>query len=743
MRFTRSLAKLAAALAALALLAILLLVLAHTSPARRWALDQLRTELSKRGAAFDAASLDYDLLRREAWLRDVRIGPARMDGVHAVLDDLSSVRQAELDNLRVKVALDDLASSGGSSSNLRVGRLTVRGGTLELEHRGRRIAARIPLDSVTLSGSARKLHAELVSTRGNAALPDLALPLDRLTGSIDLDGPKLSLRASLDSAGSAATVSGTIVDSDRLALDYTLRSDVARFASTAKGPFTAAGAIRGTVSQPVVTAHVDGRGLHAGPVTLTSARTDATYSGSRVELRNFHVATPEGAVSGSANLALTSGVSRADLELTALELEPVFARFHITPAIAARATGPIHATWPALDLARADASADVTLAPTRDAATAGAIPVGGHAIAHISPAVTELTLDSVSALDATASGGIAIAPNRALSGTLAIDSADIATIARFASVPQLTGPAHADLVLSGTLAKPSATVSASSPALSYPPAKDVVASVAGTITLAGASPQLELTARAENVSAAAFGPATGLLTVEARFQGSATSPTGSALITAPEIAVSGEALGALRAQASLAGKTVTLDSLRLSKGDGSINATGSYAISTGRYTADARVERFHLDRAPITARSLTMHVADEQLRAEGEVEAALAALAPNQKLDGTVMARIDARAPVSNFQAATADVEIPQLDFAWSGQQIRSQVRYCSLTPIARLPCARPICARAMPRSSSPASRPRGTRPRAPSPRALAALDHRPLLPRNKTRSQWRSPLRR
>ena len=662
-----------------AVVVILVLGALHTPSGRRYVLSRVTGLLAARQIDFNADQLRYNLFDLSVDLRDVTVRSARRadDPPFAVIGRLTAdlslldllrgkyvVESARADRARIHYLVDSQGdnlprppsdpNAPDQPMDYLIASLTVTGAHVEYDNRVQDITARLPVESLAVTGDrATERHDVSLAAGGGRLLAEgRDVRLETLTARLSLGDDDVDIeRAVMEAAGSRVEVSGTIerfadptIDTRvEAVLDVARAAQLARLDEPAAGQVTVNATARGPASAPDVEARVEGRRLAFRDLEGLSLDADLAYEGQarRVSARRLTATAPWGRVSGSGQVALEQGPSRAALRATGLDLATLMRGVGVDTVVASRLDADADLQWTALDYAAATGSAELTLQPTRARAARSMLPVGGRVTVAGQGRQLVARLHGVTAAGARLDGRVTLADRQRLGGAIRASIADVGRTAAQAETltgrpagsllsDRVAGRLDAEAALGGTVSRPTASAAIDAPALDiaqadalslaarlrYTPeiltltTADVAwgqarAHAAGRIGLEPGQP-LDVTFQLDALQVPALlalagrdpSEAQGTLSASGRATGTLDSPAVAASIRGSALAAGGEPLGELAADAGLTGRQVTVSRLVLDKpqpdGDGQLTATGGYNLDTRAYTYDVRSSNLQL-----------------------------------------------------------------------------------------------------------------------------------------------------
>ena len=555
------------------------------------------------------------------------------------------------------------------------------GPRIHYEDRQTKQSAELPRWSMSIRGERMPQYHIIrfqTGAAGQVSLEGRTAPLDELLAAIRLQAGEVEIKQLRVRTGATELdVGGKITDfADPVAaLNAHLKAEVeplAQFAGVevpASGNIDLTARITEKLSAPRVEATLAGSALAYEDFRDMTVAVDAAWAAGeeRARISSFSVQAPFADVRGDADLALVeaAGESRLSMNVARVDLARLSRPYDPPFSPAALAAGTINATWPGLDFAAAQGDAKLRLAATRSQPAKGILPLAGALDARLAGNKITAQLRQLKALGVSTSGNVALTDFSALGGSIEIDIASLEESIAKADIlldspegesvapTKLAGALRASIGLGGTVEQPRATIQAASDSFNageleniafrfdgaYNPDEAVIDTlqltwrneridVAGRVGLAGESPELALTAQADDVALtdimAALGreePVTGDLTLMADISGTADAPQGRAQISITDFNAYQEAFGELNMTAVLADGLATIEQLQINKPNGgTLQATGSYRLEDGRYELDASSNNFTLEGLVLPSGEVVRGAIDLTAKGQGTTE---------------------------------------------------------------------------------------------------------------------------
>jgi outer membrane protein assembly factor BamA/autotransporter translocation and assembly factor TamB len=605
--YRRTLRRLATFVVVFCLVIVIVFFTIHTRPVRRYAVNKVTALLAQKQIELQTDELSYNLLKASLDLRNVRVrSPNSPDApvfatiararINLSLPDLLRgryvVESGSVEGVNVHYFVDEqgrdnlprpLTDPNKPSEPLDylISALTVSNARVRYENRAQQIDAELPVTSAEVSGSrlTDRHHVTLNAAAGRVRVKDRTTPIDRLRGEIEWDEKEVKVaKLDVDSEGSRAALVDVVYD------QMQRRADVSSV--TLRGDW---GDIKGN-----------------GVVALDSSK--------RSEIK---------------------------ADVNSVDAEWVMRTLGLPYTVASRVTGKVRAEWPGLEFRQASGDADATLTPTTDRVARSTMPVAGRVVARGANGRIDAQLTQVGVAGAQASGRVAVAEDRRLSGQLSARASDLNRLTSSLEVflgrrrgslmpTPVRGAVSVHARLSGTVDSPSVTTKVDAPALAVGGAKgvgltaDVVytpaavnvqradlmweearAHVDGRIALTGdrrlalnvtanevGVPWLLKVANRPNV------PVSGAVSAMGTIGGTTARPSAMFAVQGSKLVAYGEEVGSLNADVNLTGRELQVPRLVIEKPQpdkpGLITATGSYHLDRRTYTADLQSEGVRL-----------------------------------------------------------------------------------------------------------------------------------------------------
>jgi outer membrane protein assembly complex protein YaeT len=531
--------------------------------------------------------------------------------------------------------------------------LKVPDASVRYEDHARDIDAVFPHAAVTMAGNAatRRHTITVDANGGDARMQQRSAHLDRVSAVLDLgrDDVKVA-RSEIAGEGAVINASGKYGPFDRPVADLAIQAtaDAERAVALAQlhekisGSVSIEGRIKGPTDGLTIDAWLRGQDLQVRELTGLTIDTAATYhiGANDVRVSRLHLAGPVGTVDGDGSFAFTgTAPSRVNATVEGVNAEVLMRALRLPYRVASRVDGRVDAQWPGLQFTKAAGNAHITLTPTRTTVTASTLPVGGRIDVTGTGTRLNVTLHDVRAAGATLVGQVTLADRDRVDGRVKAQVANVRTTAtaiegflgRRGMLPvSVAGAVAADGRISGRVSAPVVTARVQAPSLAIGDASgigvdsDLVyrtdavainrldvtwqearANATGIVGLTGRR-GLDLAVRADALTVQGLLrtiergdiPASGTLSAQAQVGGTIDSPVANIHLQGADLIAYNETLGALTADARLAGREVDVTALRLDKpqpdGNGTIVATGSYQLDAQRYALDLRSQNIKL-----------------------------------------------------------------------------------------------------------------------------------------------------
>jgi len=411
------------------LIAILLLILVHTPPARRYALQQLQSQLAVQDIKLDAAGISYNLVNGSATLTGVRlssavkadlppfaeIGEMTVDaGILSLLRGTIHVERALLDRVALRwitteagrtnlpdIPEKEIKEEEGGLPEFLISSLQVDHLSLLVDDRQRQIRAELPEAQLRVTGRMPGFnhHVELTLIKaGQARIQNRSIAVDELRVSGELPGNLGGATVNqliLRSAGSSLQVSGRVEGMSDPRLDLSTRAhlDLQQIAKAAQlsEPLAGVADLEAGLKGPLDNLIVDGQ-LQGEEVSIREFSDLAVKAGfqwdqktGRLNIASLSLKSPLGVVTGNGGVALinNAGGSGALLVLQNVDLERLLTNLGSPVSIASRAAGHVRLTWQGLDIETANGQLELVLAPTSLRASRNTLPLGGQLVVQL------------------------------------------------------------------------------------------------------------------------------------------------------------------------------------------------------------------------------------------------------------------------------------------------------------------------------------------------------------------------
>ena len=475
--------------------------------------------------------------------------------------------------------------------------------------------------------------------------------LSRLDGHLAFDGRTLALEnVVLEAPEGRLRTDGQLILLPTVALGglrYQGHLDLARLAPWIGADPAPTGLVSfsGTADGPVdaITTTIDAAGddLRWSNLGSITARARSAISASGATIESLHATVAGGQLEGSARLPFDeSSVGSARLTWRGLHVRPIVTAFAPDAAVhvAAVAEGSASFGWSGRSLLTGRGTLENTLGAT--SSTRGALPVSGHATLKLHDGAWNLSHDhrvgETVELTGQAEGRIdPKAPAAStLNGRAELHVQRLSEVVRLArragladdtdALSNVDGSASVTADLAGTVTAPRAagaieiagfhygnagpgTATARYSAIAQRILIDALQVTVGANIITGRS-SIDLDTRAirgelsgtlpQLALVAADVPAewrpVGSAILEARIAGTIDSPSVVADVASDGLHIAGQVVERLRSTLHVSNRLITIDSLNVAQGEGTLEATGTYAISTGRFSAHVKGESLTL-----------------------------------------------------------------------------------------------------------------------------------------------------
>jgi outer membrane protein assembly complex protein YaeT len=524
------------------------------------------------------------------------------------------------------------------------------GGRFTYEDGTRRMSATLPAWTLEVAGADGPRHAVRFGAGAGGRVEyqgrERAVQVLQLSAQVTRDAVQLGqfrvamAGLNLDAAGSADGFADPGLDL-RVNLGVDLEpafefAGIERPAGLA-GHLDFAAALTNPLSRVAMDARVAGSNLVID--RLRRVALDARMRWSRMDrvltVDRARVETPEGIAVAQATWSGTApqDQNRASARIERLDLARVSRLLQLPVEIASGAAGTVDAQWRGLELESGTARVNLRLSPARAEAAQNVIPVGGEVSVQARNREVTITARSVEALGVAAEADVVTHLRTFdLAGAVRLSVPDagaaLARVNAFRGLPggadlggqPVAGQAEVRVQLGGTFERPTASAVLEGSGIRYGPVQNLALAAEADydparlavrdarITWNGAEARASATLGLEGGHPLAFAaqtgeislsqalaalkydyPVTGRIALQAQAQGTLDNPRISASIQGRELTAYQQPLGDLASNVSFAGRTLTLDSLRLDAPDnaGSLTASGSYTLDTRGYSLNA------------------------------------------------------------------------------------------------------------------------------------------------------------
>ncbi len=405
------------------LIAILLLVLVHTPPVRRYALEQLQTRLAAQDIKLDAAEISYNLVNGSAILTGVRMSSVEKPdlppfaeaaevsvkaGLLSLIRGTIHVEHAHLDRVTLRLITTETGQTNLPDipakkikeeeglpefliSSLRINHLSIL-----VDDRQQRIRVELPEAQLTITGRMPGFNHQIelaLSKPGQVRFENSSIPVDQLSLSGQLPGnlsgasiKELALR----SAASTLRVSGGLSSLADPQLDFSAEAHLdlpqivklARLSEPLAGTVTVQASVKGRLDKLIVEGRSQGQELAVRRFSDLSASAGFRWDQSegRLRIASLNLRSAFGAATGRGEVALTdtAGTSSADLAVDGLDLRRLLSALGSDVSLGSSATGTLWARWPGLQIENATGEAEISLAASDKQASRNTLPLSGH-----------------------------------------------------------------------------------------------------------------------------------------------------------------------------------------------------------------------------------------------------------------------------------------------------------------------------------------------------------------------------
>ena len=387
-----------------------------------------------------------------------------------------------------------------------------------------------------------------------------------------------------------------------------------------------------------VSGRLGGGGLSVAGYDRIGLETSVGWSSSarRVRLEHFDARSPDGSAEGAADLALDREAGTSSIEATVkeFELQRIMSLFHLPVRLASRVTGDVRAKWEGVDYSRLNGDSRLRLSPSQPGPTQDVLPVSASLSFKFQDDRIQALLESASLLESNARGQVSLKSMDTLEGQVegSVQSLEglLSQIRLFLGREErlvnvdLVGAANFSATLQGTLERPMVIASVEAPRLrigeladasvkvdaeidrSSVRLKEVTATVAGqslhargVIGLETDGAPLDIEARVDQGSIAPIlsalkvqVPAEGIFQASAHLSGQVRDLTGELRVSASNLKLYDEPMGALGVEARFAGNRLETTRCFLDKTPGDsvedfVEAKLAYDFHSGQYSLRA------------------------------------------------------------------------------------------------------------------------------------------------------------
>ncbi|MPZ20905.1 MAG: BamA/TamA family outer membrane protein [Luteitalea sp.] len=544
-------------------------------------------------------------------------------------------------------------------------------GTLRYEDRRQGLDVTLPIQSIAIEGSprTRQHDVRLRADKGRVTVQDRSADIDHVGGELTLGTDSVEVRRlELRAANSAIVLGGNVLRFADPRLDLALSANLdvgtlAPYGGLAEpigGTLRADVKARGPLAELAVAARLNGDGLSFRDLTAVDLDVEGSYdaAASQARLARLAVQSPAGGLQAQGSVALDekAGMSRLDAQLESLDVQRLARTLRLPYAIASRISGDVRSSWPGLAYDRAAGQARLSLTPTARSASTNVVPLAGVLVADLrGEERVDVDVRNLRGLGAAIDGRLSLLDRQDLGGSLKVQASEIAEVVSGAEAflgqqpgtlvgTPLGGPLAVDARIGGTVDEPAVDATVDAPSLAvgeisgialqaaarYTPAAAIIerADVAwqearvharGRVGLQEARAiDLDVTAEQADVAAilAALDradiPAQGVVSLQAKADGTLDNPRATVEVKGTDLAAYGETLGQLLLETGFANQTVQLTRLRLDKpqpeelgSDAVVEARGSYQLDKGEYAFQVETDGLRLvsltlpDKTPV------------------------------------------------------------------------------------------------------------------------------------------------
>jgi outer membrane protein assembly complex protein YaeT len=460
------------------------LLFLHTSPARRFVVNQITRLLQQENISFNTDELRYNLLNLRLSLRNVQVRSkdaadlppfAHIDRISADLSLTSLLRRryvvesGDAEGISLHYFVDEHGRDNlprpprdpeqpSEPLDYLIDQLRVTNATVHYENRAEHIDVVVPVSLIEIDGNplTDRHDVHLEAAQATLVVQDRHATLDRLNGNVDLGDDDARLKGvEVVAEGARVSVEGTIAEFADPQADLMVRGtlDVARAATVGgltepvAGNIAVDARVKGRFATPAIEGRVSGTSLTFRNLSDLHVATTAMYdvASKRVAFSDLDLRAPFGNVSGHGTLNLAStDRSNVVATLSGVDVTALMRAFDSAYVLASRVDAQVEAEWPGMEYLQATGNATAFLTPTTARTTPTVIPVGGRLNLTGRANAVDAVLTKVVAGGAEVNGRIRVVDQRNLDGTARIRVADLPRL--IATVESVAGRRSGTLV---------------------------------------------------------------------------------------------------------------------------------------------------------------------------------------------------------------------------------------------------------------------------------------------------------
>jgi outer membrane protein assembly complex protein YaeT len=531
--------------AALALPILGAFILLQTPLVNRFLMERARDYLhSKSGMELSASQMNLNPLGRSVTLENVVVKSAqapdlppffKASRIYARLSVLNTIREPiALEELQITTpqincfvrrdGKNNYPASSGRSGNIPdflITHASLGNGSFRFENQSSGVLFDLPLWQLSLNGNRITFDHRIDFTtqragsfgyRGRTASIDYL----KLLGTLQKKAVQIE-RAQLRAAGSQVSASGSIKDFSSLAVDLQLEPDldlnsispILGLEKPVQGAVTGKIWANGKLQDLQIVAQIKGTNINALEYRQTSfdLKTRAEWNSRRLFLRNLKLDSPEGSVSGNAELypGTEPGTNSIEAELKNFNINPFWKQVKPPFDIASRTSGRFSLSWKSpLKVSTIAVNAHLNLVATRNAPARSLLPISGTLDAQMRSGRMTGNLRAFSLMGAQMDGTFSLLSFETVDANIHGTIPNIDT--PLTQVPQFIGNSGRSLVgirmagsvqfgaqAGGKLSNPRIRVSADAPDLQVDELKNIKAKTEATIQNSTAAFQMTAT----------------------------------------------------------------------------------------------------------------------------------------------------------------------------------------------------------------------------------------------------------